>query len=168
MSTNSSRRSSDARNAARQSLPVSASGQVAIAGRKQLTQDEILAVGGISGRSSLLFLDAAAVRDRLKANPWISDATVLKLYPGQLQIDIIERTAFARWQQDGRMAVIAEDGAVLKPYVARRFRRCRWWWARAPASGQRLPRSAGGATRGSLRDQVGDPGRRAALELAAE
>src|SRR5450756_168120 len=61
---------------------------VAINGRKQLTQDEVLGTGGVNGRSSLLFLDAAAVRDKLKANPWIADATVLKLYPGQLQIDI--------------------------------------------------------------------------------
>jgi len=95
--------------------------RVAIGGRKQLTQDEVLTIGGISGRSSLLFLDAAAVRDRLKANPWIADATVLKYFPGELQIDIVERTAFARWQLDGHMAVIAEDGAVLEPYVARRF-----------------------------------------------
>ncbi|WP_420132003.1 cell division protein FtsQ/DivIB [Rhodopseudomonas sp.] len=95
--------------------------QVAISGRKQLTQDEVLAIGGVTGRSSLLFLDAAAVRDKLKANPWIADATVLKFYPGELQIDIVERTAFARWQLDGRTAVIADDGAVLEPYVARRF-----------------------------------------------
>jgi cell division protein FtsQ len=94
---------------------------VAINGRKQLTQDEVLATGGVNGRSSLLFLDAEAVRDRLKANPWIADATVLKLYPGQLQIDIVERSAFALWQQDGRLAVIADDGAVLQPYVSRRF-----------------------------------------------
>jgi cell division protein FtsQ len=94
---------------------------VAINGRKQLTQDEVLAIGGVNGRSSLLFLDAAAVRDKLKANPWIADATVLKLYPGQLQIDIVERSAFALWQQDGRLSVIADDGAVLEPYVARRF-----------------------------------------------
>jgi cell division protein FtsQ len=94
---------------------------VAINGRKQLTQDEVLATGGVNGRSSLLFLDAEAVRDRLKANPWIADATVLKLYPNQLQIDIVERSAFALWQQDGRLAVIADDGAVLQPYVSRRF-----------------------------------------------
>ncbi|HXN66239.1 MAG TPA: FtsQ-type POTRA domain-containing protein [Bradyrhizobium sp.] len=94
---------------------------VAINGRKQLTQDEVLASGGVNGRSSLLFLDAAAVRDKLKANPWIAEATVLKLYPGQLQIDIVERSAFALWQQDGRLSVIADDGAVLEPYVARRF-----------------------------------------------
>jgi cell division protein FtsQ len=94
---------------------------VIINGRKQLSQDEVLAVGGVNGRSSLLFLDAATVRDKLKANPWIADATILKLYPGQLQIDIVERSAFALWQQDGRLAVIADDGAVLEPYVSRRF-----------------------------------------------
>ena len=94
---------------------------VAINGRKQLTQDEVLAIGGVNGRSSLLFLDAAAVRDKLKANPWIGEATVLKLYPGQLQIDIVERSAFALWQQDGRLSVISDDGAVLEPYVSRRF-----------------------------------------------
>ncbi len=94
---------------------------VAINGRKQLSQDEVLAIGGVSGRSSLLFLDAATVRDKLKANPWISEATVLKLYPGQLKIDIVERSPFALWQQDGRLSVIADDGAVLEPYVSRRF-----------------------------------------------
>src|ERR1700694_429077 len=94
---------------------------VAINGRKQLSQDEVLAVGGFNGRSSLLFLDAATVRDKLKANPWIADATVLKFYPGQLQIDITERSAFALWQQDGRLSVIADDGAVLEPYLSRRF-----------------------------------------------
>jgi cell division protein FtsQ len=94
---------------------------VAINGRKQLTQDEVLAIGGVNGRSSLLFLDAATVRDKLKANPWIAEATVLKLYPGQLQIDIVERSAFALWQQDGRLSVISDDGAVLEPYVSHRF-----------------------------------------------
>jgi cell division protein FtsQ len=94
---------------------------VAISGRKQLTQDEVLAIGGVNGRSSLLFLDAATVRDKLKANPWIADATILKLYPGRLQIDIVERSPFALWQQDGRLSVIADDGTVLEPYMSRRF-----------------------------------------------
>jgi cell division protein FtsQ len=94
---------------------------VAINGRKQLSQDEVLAIGGVNGRSSLLFLDAASVRDKLKTNPWISEATVLKLYPGQLRIDIVERSAFAVWQRDGRLSLISDDGAVLEPYVSHRF-----------------------------------------------
>jgi cell division protein FtsQ len=94
---------------------------VMIGGRRQLSQDEVLAIGGVNGRSSLLFLDAATVREKLKANPWIGEATVLKLYPGQLKIDIVERSAFAIWQLDGRLSVISEDGTVLEPYVSRRF-----------------------------------------------
>jgi len=111
---------SDARNALANSAGFRIT-TVAINGRKQLTQDEVLAIGGVNGRSSLLFLDADTVRDKLKSNPWIGDATVLKLYPGRLQIDIVERSAFALWQLDGRLAVIADDGAVLEPYVTRRF-----------------------------------------------
>jgi len=110
----------DARNALANSIGFRITA-VAINGRKQLSQDEVLAIGGVNGRSSLLFLDAAALRDRLKTNPWIAEATVLKFYPGQLQIDIVERTAFALWQCNGKLSVIAEDGAVLEPYVSRRF-----------------------------------------------
>jgi len=111
---------SDARNAMANSAGFRIT-SVVINGRKQLSQDEILAIGGVSGRSSLLFLDADDVRDKLKANPWIADATVLKLYPGQLMIEITERKAFALWQEAGRLSVIADDGAVLEPYVSRRF-----------------------------------------------
>jgi cell division protein FtsQ len=111
---------SDTRNAIANSLGFRIT-TVAINGRKQLSQDEVLAIGGVNGRSSLLFLDAAAVRDKLKADPWIADATVIKFYPGSLQIDIVERTAFALWQKDGKLSVIADDGAVLEPYLQRRF-----------------------------------------------
>jgi len=111
---------SDARNALANSAGFRITA-VAINGRKQLTQDEVLAIGGVTGRSSLLFLDAIAVRDRLKANPWIAEATVQKFFPNQLQIDIVERKAFALWQQDGKLSVVADDGAVLEPYVSRRF-----------------------------------------------
>lgn len=111
---------SDARNAAANVAGFRIA-SVAISGSRQLSHDEILAIGGVNGRSSLLFLDAATVRDRLKANPWIADATVLKLYPGHLQIDVTERKAFALWQRDGQLAVIADDGAVLDSYVTRRF-----------------------------------------------
>ena len=110
----------DTRNAAANAAGFRIS-SVILNGRKQLTQDEILAIGGINGRSSLLFLDAAAVREKLKANPWIGDANVLKLYPDRLQIDVTERTAFALWQEDGKLAVIADDGAILENYVPSRF-----------------------------------------------
>ena len=90
---------------------------LAIAGNTHMSREEVLATAGITGSTSLLFLDVATARDRLKRAPWIADATVLKLYPGELQIGIKERAAFALWQKDGRVSVIADDGTVLEPFV---------------------------------------------------
>jgi len=94
---------------------------IALAGQGRLTREEILTTAGITGRSSLLFLDAAEARARLKANPWIADATVLKLYPGRLHIAVTVRDAFALWQRDGKVEVIADDGTVVEPYSAQHF-----------------------------------------------
>jgi cell division protein FtsQ len=91
---------------------------IALAGQFHVSKEEVLATAGVTGRSSLLFLDVEEARERLKTNPWIADANVLKLYPGELQIRVTERVAFALWQKDGRVAVIADDGTVLEPYVA--------------------------------------------------
>src|SRR5688572_23193337 len=95
---------------------------VAISGRKNLSHDEVLAVGGVTGRRSLLFLDPANVRERLRAASWIADATVLKFYPDKIQIDIVERAAFALWQHGGTVSVISDKGIVLQPYTPGHFR----------------------------------------------
>jgi cell division protein FtsQ len=91
---------------------------VALSGNVRVSREEVLAIAGVTGTTSLLFLDVVAVRERLRTNPWIADATVLKLYPGELQVNITERQAFALWQKDRRVSVIAEDGTVLEPFVA--------------------------------------------------
>jgi len=91
---------------------------LSVTGHDQLTREEVLASAQVTGRSSLLFLDVDTTRERLKTNPWIADATVRKLLPGQLQIEIRERVPFALWQKDRRVSVIADDGTVLESFVA--------------------------------------------------
>jgi cell division protein FtsQ len=94
---------------------------IALSGEKEVSREEVFTTAGVTGRASLLFLDADAARMRLLANPWIADVAVLKLYPNRLQITIIERHAFALWQKDGRVSVIAADGTVLEPFVENRY-----------------------------------------------
>jgi cell division protein FtsQ len=94
---------------------------IALAGQRHLTREDILKIAGVTGRTSLLFLDANEARERLKADPWIADATVLKLYPGRLHIAVTERDAFALWQRDGKVEVIADDGTAVEPYAGGPF-----------------------------------------------
>src|SRR5215469_7509057 len=82
---------------------------IALAGNHHLSREEVLAAAGVTGTTSLLFLDVDQTRERLK------------LYPGELQIGVKEREAFALWQKDGHVSVIADDGTVLEPYVAPRL-----------------------------------------------
>lgn len=88
--------------------------EVTINGRKHLSQDDILAIAGVTVKRSLLFLDVSDTRDKLRGNPWIAEATVLKLYPNHLRIDLTENAPFALWQKDGRISVVADNGAVLE------------------------------------------------------
>jgi cell division protein FtsQ len=94
---------------------------IALSGQKEVSREDILTTAGVTAHTSLLFLDAVAARTRLLANPWIADAAVLKLYPDRLQITVTERQAFALWQKDGRVSVIAADGTVLETLVENRY-----------------------------------------------
>jgi cell division protein FtsQ len=95
---------------------------VSVNGGNQISREQALALAGVTGRSSLLFFDAESARSRLVADPWIADAAVLKLYPDRLLITITERRAFALWQHNAHVNVIADDGTVLQPFVEDRYR----------------------------------------------
>jgi cell division protein FtsQ len=95
---------------------------VSLTGQKEVSRAEVLGIAGVTGHVSLLFLDAEAARTRLMANPWIADAAVLKLYPDRLRISVTERQAFALWQKNGNVSVIADDGTVLEPFIEDRYR----------------------------------------------
>jgi cell division protein FtsQ len=95
--------------------------EVALSGDRDVSRDDVLRLAGITGNTSLLFLDAGRARARLLTDPWIADATVLKLYPSRLLIEIKERKPFALWQNDRRVSLIAADGTVLETAAPDRF-----------------------------------------------
>ena len=80
-------------------------------------------MAGIGPRSSLVFLDVASLRARLKAVPLIKEANVSKLYPNRLLIEIEERQPTALWQKDGLVALVAGDGTPIDDLKDPRFQR---------------------------------------------
>jgi cell division protein FtsQ len=94
---------------------------VAISGEAQLAEPQILAVAGVSAKDSLPFFDAARARKNLEALPLIKQASVRKLYPDRIVVEIVERTPVALWQKDGEVHAIAADGAVVGDLSDRRL-----------------------------------------------
>ena len=92
-----------------------------ITGAHEMTEAEILAKSGVGPRNSLVFLDVADLRTRLKAVPLIKDASVSKLYPDRLLIEIEERQPTALWQKDGSIALVAADGTPIDNLSDPRF-----------------------------------------------
>ena len=94
---------------------------ITISGQRELSAAEILEAANISDRNSLLFLDAHAVRDRLKAVALVKDVDVRKLYPDRLMIDVTEREPYALWQKDGQVDIISADGTAIDVMRDQRF-----------------------------------------------
>ncbi len=87
--------------------------RITISGIAELHEVEVLQTAGIDPRTSLAFFDAAEAREKLAAHPLIGEASVRKLYPGEITIQVVERDAFALWQLNGEISIIAADGTVI-------------------------------------------------------
>ena len=94
---------------------------VVISSDNGMSDAEILKLSGITIQSSLVFLNAAEVREKLKSVPLIREASVRKLYPDRLVIDVEGRQPFGLWQKDGKVAVIAKDGTAIDAMRDDRF-----------------------------------------------
>ena len=86
---------------------------VTISGSTHMSEPRILAIAGIDASRSLPLFDVAQARARLEADPLVKQASVRKLYPNQIVIEIVERTPYAVWQKDGDVSAIAADGAPI-------------------------------------------------------
>lgn len=86
---------------------------VTVTGATHLSESRILAIAGIDASKSLPFFDVGTAKARLEANPLVKQASVRKLYPNQVVIDIVERIPYAVWQKDGDVSAIAADGAPI-------------------------------------------------------
>ena len=94
---------------------------VTVSGATPMSEPRILAIAGIDASRSLPFFDVTEAKVRLEANPLIKQASVRKLYPNQVVIDIVERTPYAVWQKDGDVSAIAADGAPIDEVTDDRY-----------------------------------------------
>lgn len=90
-------------------------------GQSALTDDEVLLALGVREDTALPFLDVGAARERLMANPLVQDATIRKMFPDRVTVNLVERKPFALWQHDGKVRILAADGTPIDEFRDSRF-----------------------------------------------
>lgn len=93
-----------------------ATDNISITGQVETAEYEVLAALGATSVSTLVAFDTRAARERLKALPWVRDAAIRKLYPGKLDVILVEKTAAAVWQYDDNLTVIDKSGALIDKF----------------------------------------------------
>ncbi len=73
--------------------------------------------------NSMLLVDLAAARARLRAVPWIADASISRRLPDALIVDVVERRPVALWQFRRHLVVIDRGGVPLTADRLDRFAR---------------------------------------------
>lgn len=95
--------------------------EVLVIGRRETSKADLLAAVGLTRGAPILAFDLRAARRRVEALPWISTASVERILPDTVVLRIVERRPLALWQNQGRFALIDDQGAVILKDGLERF-----------------------------------------------
>ena len=86
---------------------------IRIAGLKRQRPAAVLNAISVRPNDSLIGFKAGDAKAVLEKVDWVQKAEVRRIYPNQLEIDIVERVPFAIWQREGEFYVIDKHGAAF-------------------------------------------------------
>jgi len=66
-----------------------------------------------AGRHSVISLDPKDVQARVEGLDWVANARVRRLWPSTVVVEIARRQGYARWKENGDIAVIDSNGERL-------------------------------------------------------
>jgi cell division protein FtsQ len=87
--------------------------EILVVGRSETRQEELLDAVRLARGAPILAFDLDAARQRVEALPWIRRATVERMLPDTILINVEERRPVAIWQHDGNFALIDDNGEVI-------------------------------------------------------
>jgi cell division protein FtsQ len=92
--------------------------RVEVRGSRFLSEGEVRELLGPAAGENILGLDIAALKARLRASPWVEDATVTRTLPDTLRVEVHERAPLALAEVE-RLYLMDEDGVLIDMYGPR-------------------------------------------------
>lgn len=91
--------------------------RVEITGQSETSEVEVLNQLALGDYPSIVTLDVTGARTRIESLPWVEAATLRKVYPDKLLIEISERKPFAVWQRSNGFVLIEQGGRIISEVV---------------------------------------------------
>lgn len=86
---------------------------VRVTGRAHTRKDDLLAAVGVERDDPIFGFDTETARQRIERLGWVDTATVTRLLPDTIRIEIAEREPFALWQRGGELSLIDAAGRPI-------------------------------------------------------
>jgi cell division protein FtsQ len=93
-------------------------GRLEVRGSHFLSEGEVRELIGPAVGESILAIDIEALKARLRASPWVADATVTRALPDTLRVEIRERVPLALAELD-QLYLMDQDGGLIDIYGPR-------------------------------------------------
>ena len=88
--------------------------EVHLSGNQRTSAATIMAALGLKAGQSIFNIDLPDARLRLLQLPWAAEAEVKRRYPDDIDVTIVEKLPYARWQSpDGRLFVVERTGGLI-------------------------------------------------------
>jgi len=84
-----------------------------VSGQHYLPRKAVLKALGVAPGSAIFALDLEAARRRLESLGWVRSAVVRRRLPDTLEVSIVERVPFVRWQHKRATRLVDRDGTVI-------------------------------------------------------
>jgi cell division protein FtsQ len=84
-----------------------------VVGRSTTPKATLLRALAVDRGTPILGVDLEAARLRVQALPWVRHASVRRVLPDTVVVEIVERRPLALWQHEKKFALIDEEGAVI-------------------------------------------------------
>ena len=98
---------------------INGTGDIQAAGLTQVSRAELLPVFGEDIGKNIFFVHLSDRRKQLEQIPWVRSATVMRLLPDQIHVNIVERTPIAFVREGQRIGLVDADGVLLTMPAAR-------------------------------------------------
>jgi len=92
---------------------IAGTGNIEAAGLAQVSRAELIPVFGEDIGKNIFFIHLSERRKQLEQIPWVQRATVMRLLPDQIRVNIVERTPIAFVRQGQRIGLVDADGVLL-------------------------------------------------------